>query len=140
VETEDATQLDGRMAQLDVIAGRVAWLKQESMLIVQRARDASTRARENRAQPATVCTHLEEVAQMQCVLADLERELEGLRAALATRGVIEQAKGMLMLQRHCDAEEAFEVLVRLSQKSGKKLVDVARTVVTTWMAADDAKA
>lgn len=136
---EDATQLDWRIAQLDAISDRVASLQQESTLIVHRARDAATRVQENRGQPRVVCSHVEQVAQMQGTLAALELEIEGLRAALETRGIIEQAKGMLMLQRHCDAEEAFDVLVRLSQKSGKKLVDVARTVVTTWMAPDDAK-
>ena len=138
METENATQLDPRIDQLDAIADRVASLQRESLLIVHRARDAATRARENLSHPRAVCSHVEQVAQMQRTLADLEREIEGLRTALETRGVIEQAKGMLMLQRHCDAAEAFDVMVRLSQKSGKKLVDVARTVVTTWMAPDDA--
>jgi GAF domain-containing protein len=49
--------------------------------------------------------------------------------AMATRAVIEQAKGMLMATRRCTADEAFEVLVRLSQKSGRKLRDIAKGLV-----------
>jgi response regulator NasT len=43
--------------------------------------------------------------------------------------VIEQAKGVVMATRGCSADEAFSVLVRLSQESGRKLHLVARTVV-----------
>lgn len=63
---------------------------------------------------------------------EIEDELAGLRTAMATRAVIEQAKGMLMLQRHCQADEAFKVLVELSQTSHRKLHDVAEMLVSTW--------
>ena len=56
-------------------------------------------------------------------------EIDGLRTALETRGVIEQAKGMIMLTLKVDEDAAFEVLTRRSQASGEKLVAVARDVV-----------
>lgn len=54
---------------------------------------------------------------------------EQLETAMRSRAVIEQAKGILMGQRRCTAEEAFEVLVRLSQNSNRKLRDVAQALV-----------
>lgn len=65
-------------------------------------------------------------------LSDLARalaELDGLRTAMKTRGVIERAKGMLMASLGIDDTAAFEVLRRLSQRSNRKLVDIAREVV-----------
>jgi hypothetical protein len=52
-----------------------------------------------------------------------------LAAALATRPIIDQAKGIVMRDRACTAEEAFELLVAASQRSNRKLRDVARDVV-----------
>lgn len=57
------------------------------------------------------------------------RVAEQLQSAMTSRAVIEQAKGVLMGQRHCGAEQAFDVLVRLSQESNRKLRDVAQAVV-----------
>ena len=52
-----------------------------------------------------------------------------LQQALESRAVIEQAKGILMAQHHCDADEAFERLVRLSQEMHVKLREVAVALV-----------
>jgi AmiR/NasT family two-component response regulator len=49
--------------------------------------------------------------------------------AMASRAVIEQAKGVLMGGRRCDADEAFGILVKLSQQSHRKLRDVAQTII-----------
>jgi AmiR/NasT family two-component response regulator len=48
---------------------------------------------------------------------------------MESRAVIEQAKGVIMRDRHCSATEAFDVLVRLSQQSHRKLRDVATAIV-----------
>jgi GAF domain-containing protein len=52
-----------------------------------------------------------------------------LAEAMKSRAVIEQAKGILMAQRRCSAEEAFDIPVRLSQQSHRKLRDVADALV-----------
>jgi hypothetical protein len=57
------------------------------------------------------------------------RVAEQLQAAMASRAVIEQAKGMVMGERRCDADTAFDVLVKLSQDSNHKLRDVAQALV-----------
>ena len=53
----------------------------------------------------------------------------GLRQAMDSRAVIEQAKGKIMGANGCAAEEAFAMLVRASQRENVKLRDVARRVV-----------
>jgi AmiR/NasT family two-component response regulator len=54
---------------------------------------------------------------------------EHMAAAMASRAAIEQAKGILMSQRKCDADEAFHLLVKLSQQTHRKLRDVAATLI-----------
>jgi GAF domain-containing protein len=53
-----------------------------------------------------------------------------LRQALASRAVIEQAKGVLLARHGCSPEDAFEWLAAESQRTNRKLRDVARDVVT----------
>jgi len=60
-----------------------------------------------------------------------QRLADQLREALATRGAIEQAKGMLMVVQGCTADEAFQLLVGMSQRTNTKLHDVAANVVAT---------
>lgn len=54
---------------------------------------------------------------------------EQLQEAMRTRAVIEQAKGILMGERRCSADEAFDLLVRLSQHSNRKVREVAAALV-----------
>ena len=52
-----------------------------------------------------------------------------MKEAMATRAVIEQAKGIIMRDRGCSAAEAFDALVQLSQTAHLKLRDVAQRLV-----------
>ena len=52
-----------------------------------------------------------------------------LQEALVTRDLIGQAKGVLMLTQHIDADEAFEQLRIRSQRANHKLRDVAAEIV-----------
>jgi GAF domain-containing protein len=54
---------------------------------------------------------------------------EQLQRAMQSRAVIEQAKGILMGQRRCRADEAFDILIKLSQDTNRKLRDVAQALV-----------
>jgi GAF domain-containing protein len=54
---------------------------------------------------------------------------EQMREAISSRAVIEQAKGVLVAQRGCPPEEAFRLLVAASQRSNRKLRDIAQEVV-----------
>jgi GAF domain-containing protein len=63
-------------------------------------------------------------------LYESTRELaENLDIAMRSRAVIEQAKGILMSQRRCDAAEAFNLLAAASQRSNRKLRDIAQAIV-----------
>ena len=57
------------------------------------------------------------------------QEKQQLRAALGSRDIIGQAKGMIMERYKLDAGEAFALLARLSQDTNTKLVDVAVQIV-----------
>ena len=52
-----------------------------------------------------------------------------LQKALESRGVIEQAKGVLIARQRCTDEEAFDILRRASQRLNRKLRDVAAELV-----------
>lgn len=52
-----------------------------------------------------------------------------MQDAMASRAVIEQAKGILMAQTGFDAEEAFGLLSMRSQNSNRKVRDIAQGIV-----------
>jgi hypothetical protein len=56
-------------------------------------------------------------------------EITHLRRALTSRGTIDQAKGIVIAEQGCTPEAAFDVLVRLSQDTNVRLVDVAAALV-----------
>ena len=74
-------------------------------------------------------------AQAAIVLAnaqaywDAHQLSQNLATAMQSRAVIEQAKGILMGIQRCSADEAFEILVRASQRENRKLRDIAQDLV-----------
>lgn len=52
-----------------------------------------------------------------------------LQTAMESRAVIDQAKGILMAQQRCTAADAFNLLIRASQRENRKLKDVAHEIV-----------
>jgi GAF domain-containing protein len=54
---------------------------------------------------------------------------EHMRRAMEHRAVIEQAKGIIIAERQCTADEAFAILSALSQHTHRKLRDVAAALV-----------
>jgi GAF domain-containing protein len=52
-------------------------------------------------------------------------------AAMDDRAVIEQAKGIIMAERRSTADEAFAILAKLSEYSGRALGDVAAVLVAS---------
>ena len=63
--------------------------------------------------------------------AQLGEQAHHMRLAMESRAVIEQAKGVLMAQRHVDAEQAFEILREASQRYNRKLRDIALGIVAS---------
>jgi hypothetical protein len=60
---------------------------------------------------------------------DLRDELNGLRRALRTRATIEQAMGVLIVSHRCAPQQAFKILVGLSQQHNVKLYRLAQLLV-----------
>jgi GAF domain-containing protein len=58
-------------------------------------------------------------------------ELDQLDAALRSRPVVDQACGIVMHVLGCDADAAFDLLRRASQRTNRKLAELAETVVRT---------
>ena len=72
-------------------------------------------------------------------LSALREEAESLAEALATRKVVEQAKGLLMERDGLSEQDAFARLRRASQVSGKSMRVVAEALVATFGDAGKAK-
>lgn len=66
----------------------------------------------------------------RAIVEELTSEVRNLRRALESRAVIEQAKGILISQSRCSEDEAFELLRKASQRSNRKLHDIAVELVT----------
>jgi len=62
-------------------------------------------------------------------LASTAEMADNLRTAMASRASIEQAKGILMARGGITPEQAFEILVRASQRENRKLREVAADLV-----------
>jgi GAF domain-containing protein len=56
---------------------------------------------------------------------------DSLETALTSRAVIDQAKGILMGQQRIDADAAFDILRRASQRENVKLREIAERLVET---------
>jgi GAF domain-containing protein len=70
------------------------------------------------------------VALANAHLYDTQATLaQHLQAAMDNRAVIEQAKGIIMGDRRCGPDEAFQILAKLSQDTNRKLRDVAIALV-----------
>jgi ANTAR domain/GAF domain len=65
------------------------------------------------------------------IVDQLRAERDGLRDAMRTRAIIEQAKGILMARFRLTPEEAFTRLRRASQRSNVRLAEVAAMLVAS---------
>src|SRR5690349_24585794 len=68
---------------------------------------------------------------LAAVVAKLRAELAGVRTAMRNRAVIEQAKGVLVERLGITPDQGFDQLVRLSQRTNIKLIEVAAAIVGT---------
>jgi response regulator NasT len=59
----------------------------------------------------------------------LRRELEQAKNSLAERKQIERAKGILMRQRNCGEEQAFQALRKMAMDRNRRLAEVAQSVI-----------
>jgi GAF domain-containing protein len=59
------------------------------------------------------------------------QEVAQMKEAMTTRAVIEQAKGIIMRDQGCDADEAFDRLRNASMRANRKLRDVAQALASS---------
>ena len=72
------------------------------------------------------------IAMLNAALyAGAVEEITQMRQAMASRAGIEQAKGVLMRDRHCTADEAFDLLRDMASRTSRKLRDVAQAVLVS---------
>lgn len=74
-------------------------------------------------------THATGALQVAIRLARMAELTGHLEAALKSRGVIDQAKGILVAENHCTPDEAFEILRKASQNRNTKVRDLAAQIV-----------
>ncbi len=60
----------------------------------------------------------------------LRAELTEANSTLAERKLIERAKGLVMKQRQCSEEEAYQALRKLAMTRNLRMADMAKTVIT----------
>lgn len=75
--------------------------------------------------PGAECA--DEVAEIKA----LRTEVNDLHRAMESHPSIDQARGMLMTLGPCTADEAWEILVEVSQHSNTKLRAVAEELIAT---------
>jgi GAF domain-containing protein len=63
------------------------------------------------------------------VLAQTKRVASRLHAALTSRSIIDQARGIVVSRSGCTADEAFDKLVTISQAENRKVAIVAQSIV-----------
>ena len=70
------------------------------------------------------------VAMVNAALyTDIAELAKQLQIAMQSRSIIGQAKGILIARHRYSADHAFRDLVRASQRSNRKLRDVAKEIV-----------
>ena len=87
----------------------------------------------HRSRPPTFSPHepVEHPASDEDRVRALELEVTQLRSAMASRAVIEQAKGVLMLLTGCGDQVAFDLLTHISSHTHRKVRDIAQALVAS---------
>ena len=60
---------------------------------------------------------------------EVREQVDGLQEAMRFRAAIEQAKGIVMARHGLDPEEAFRLLAEQSQRSNRRVRDLAVELV-----------
>jgi AmiR/NasT family two-component response regulator len=107
----------------------IAQLPDADVEFLARAADAGISAYTESMEPESVQGAIEVAVRRYRDAKRLNEKVEQLEGALERRGVIERAKGILM-ERHSVAErDAFELLRDHARTSGRRVVDVAQSVL-----------
>lgn len=94
----------------------------ERLLAAAVASDASHDA-------ATAQAQFDHEAEVAVTHQAHEIQMANMDAAVATRDLIGQAKGIIMASLGCSPDHAFTLLVKQSQAENRKLVDIAAGII-----------
>ena len=87
--------------------------------------DAATATAQQDHDAATAAAQQGHDAEMADSQHAHDSHIANMDAAIATRDLIGQAKGIIMASLGCSPDDAFELLVKQSQAENRKLVDIA---------------
>jgi AmiR/NasT family two-component response regulator len=94
-----------------------------------RAADRGISAYAESIEPEAIQGAIEVAVRRYREAAQLTERVEQLESALERRGTIERAKGILMERHSVSEREAFELLRDHSRASGRRVIDVAQSVL-----------
>jgi AmiR/NasT family two-component response regulator len=80
------------------------------------------------ANPDAISSALSVAVARHAERSELGEQVERLEGALARRGVIERAKGIMMERHAIDERAAFELVRGTARRTNRRVVDVARAV------------
>jgi len=107
----------------------IAQMPDADVDFLARAAEAGIAAYAESMDPESIQGAIEVAVRRHRETMRLNEKVEQLESALERRGVIERAKGILM-ERHSVAErEAFELLRDHARTSGRRVIDVAQSVL-----------
>jgi response regulator NasT len=107
----------------------IAQLPDADVAFLARAAEAGISAYAESMDPESVQGAIEVAVRRYREAQRLGEKVEQLESALERRGIIERAKGILMERHSVNEREAFELLRDHARSSGRRVVDVAQSVL-----------
>jgi AmiR/NasT family two-component response regulator len=107
----------------------IALMRDADLDFLARAADRGISAYAESVEPEAIQGTIEIAVRRYREAADLTDRVEQLEGALERRGTIERAKGILMERHSVPDREAFEMLRDHARASGRRVVDVAQSVL-----------
>jgi AmiR/NasT family two-component response regulator len=107
----------------------IAQMPDADVDFLARAAEAGISAYAESMDPEAVQGAIEVAVRRYREAAQLSEKVEQLEGALERRGVIERAKGILMERHSVSEREAFELLRDHSRASGRRVIEVAQSVL-----------
>jgi response regulator NasT len=107
----------------------IAQLPDADVAFLARAAEAGISAYAESMDPESVQGAIEVAVRRYREAERLSEKVEQLESALERRGIIERAKGILMERHLVNEREAFELLRDHARSSGRRVVEVAQSVL-----------
>jgi AmiR/NasT family two-component response regulator len=107
----------------------IAQMPDADVDFLARAAEAGISAYAESVDPESIQGAIEIAVRRHREAMRLNEKVEQLESALERRGVIERAKGILMERHSVPEREAFEMLRDHARTSGRRVVDVAQSVL-----------